>query len=286
MVAIGNPIIGILHPYEWQRPAGNTDFKVTQTAARHAARPGTPPPPMALDIGDGDPDLDPILAPHDAVVSQAFTVGSANLSLDFDSGGKKWRIVLAHSTLPHPVSVGQAVKEGQQVGRMGATGATAIHLHIQLGYLAGSTWTWVDPWIYLRQNGATEGEMLQGANPVAVHNKLGKVLGDNTRFRSSPFVKPDNILAEFDVGAEFAPHFIVDGTSALGTNRWYGAWGNVGTSKQFGYVNVNTLSSLQPIEQSGHTDAELIEAAKRASYNAATDVSAMAANTAAKYPKP
>ena len=36
----------------------------------------------------------------------------------------------------------------------------------------------------------------------------------------------------------------------------------------------------------GHSDQELIDAAKRASYNAAADVSAMAVATAAKYPKP
>jgi hypothetical protein len=55
---------------------------------------------------------------------------------------------------------------------------------------------------------------------------------------------------------------------------------------QFGYLHESTVNALLPIEQSGHSDQELIEAAKRASYNAANDVAALAVATAAKYPKP
>lgn len=206
MVAIGNPIRGPLHEYGWKRPAGNTEMVVTQTAAQHMSSAVHVAGPPALDIGDGNPDLDEILCPHAGVVSQAFSVGSANLSIDWIArDGKKWRVVLAHNTLPHPVVVGQALVEGQVVGRMGMTGATAIHLHIQLGWWNGTAWVWVDPWPYLRQNGATEeDEMLPipGANYKRIANKKASLkLGGNFRDER----KGGAVLDSFPAGTVIYP---------------------------------------------------------------------------------
>ena len=280
MVAFANPIAGLIHPKGWARPAGNNEPVVTSTFLDHVNR--VPSAGGGIDIGTGRCG-DAILAMDGGKVSLAGFLGTALVvRIDHGNGYESGYAHLATKT----VSVGQSVIRGQVIGTLGKSGASACHLHGGMK-LRGVEIDW---WPLLIQNGATEDDVLQGANPVAVHNKLGRVLGDNTRFRSSPFVKPDNILAEFDTGAEFAPHYIVDGTSALGTNRWYGAWGNVGTGKQFGYVNVNALSSLQPIEQSGHSDQDLMKAAQLASYNAANDVSAVGKTeldkAAAKYPKP
>jgi murein DD-endopeptidase MepM/ murein hydrolase activator NlpD len=283
MVAIGNPIIGPLHPKGWVRPAGNTDMVVTQTAAEHMrAYTGHPAGPPALDIGDGAPDLDSILAPHAGTVSQALTVGSANLSIDFTSGGKRWRIVLAHDTLPHLVAVGQSVSEGQVVDRMGMTGATAIHLHIQLGWWNGTAWVWVDPWLYLRQNGATEEEdvdVLKGINPVRIVNRKTNVIGDNTRFRPSPGTA-DPPLTEYPAGTLFYPDYLVQGGLANGSRGWYAGWGTTPKGAEFGYMSDTVVNPLSPIEQSGHSDDELSTAA----HAAAVDVSGAAATAAAKYP--
>lgn len=285
MTAIGNPIVGVLHPYEWKRPAGNTEMKVTQTAAQHESPLVHVAGPPALDIGDGDPDLDAILAPHDAVVAQALTVGSANLSLDYTGGGKRWRIVLAHNTLPHPVAVGQAVREGQQVGRMGMTGATAIHLHIQLGWWDGTKWVWVDPWPYLRQNGATEenSDMLQGTNPRPVDNKrvFTSTGADDLRFRSSPFVRTDNVLAMLPSGTELHPDFVVDGTKvgAAADPRWYGAWAKTAAGIEFGYASVVFCSAPEPIETAGYTQAQL-DAARASGMTAGADAVLEAAKAA------
>jgi hypothetical protein len=290
MVALGNPIIGILRPNDWVRPAGNTDMRVTQTAAQHIARGGPP----ALDIGDAAADLDPILAPHDGVVAQAFTVGSANLSIDFNSGGQKWRIVLAHNTLPHPVSLGQAVKEGQQVGRMGNTSSptmpVSIHLHIQLGHLVGSSWVWVDPWVYLRQNGALEDDQMVPIPPgkfVELANKKTSTIS-NANFRAERLLTAA-ILKLYPLGTAFVPLMQADDGSPAGgatPTRWFGGFGL--DDRGFAIYGWFHSSVLGPLVDTtpGHTDAELIEAAKRASYNAANDVSAMAVATAAKYPKP
>lgn len=164
-------------------------MRVTKTAAQHVASGGPP----ALDIGDGDIDRDEILAPRSALVAQALTTGSANLSLDFFDEGKKWRIVLAHDTLPHPVEVGAMVAEGQVVGRMGNTSSPTmpvpIHLHIQLGWWNGSAWVWVDPWIYLRQN--------QENDPMPAFKSAGSSIGSFT------FVGDHDLISPLDTKVRF-----------------------------------------------------------------------------------
>jgi len=150
MDLLASPLVGYIHPLSWIRPSGNPDFKVTRDAAGHIAAAGPP----ADDFGDRNAlDVDPVLAPHDATVGGALTIGSANLYLDFtDRFGQRCRIVLAHNRLPHPVSVGQKVTRGQRVGTVGATGATAQHLHLQYGYRVWWGWRWLDPWLYLEQH--------------------------------------------------------------------------------------------------------------------------------------
>jgi hypothetical protein len=195
------------------------------------------------------------------------------------------QIGFAHmNTIETPV--GNTGPTGTVIGHAGSSGGVACHLHMgdKPTWLKGQPIDEIDWWPLLIQNGATEDEVLQGANPVAVSNKRGSILGANTRFRSSPFVRDDNILTELAPPATIDPDYIVDGTLALGTNKWYGAWASVGTGKSFGYVNVNAVGALKPIEQSGYTAKDLVDATAKGAHTAAADVSGAAGAAAAKYP--
>lgn len=252
MLTLGNPIIGPLHPFGWVRPAGNTDMVVTQTAAQHAARidPATGlHRPMALDIGDGNPDLDAILAPHAAVVAQALTVGSANLATDFIDEGTKWRIVLAHNTLPHPVVVGQSVVEGQQVGRMGSTSSpdmpVALHLHIQLGWWNGTAYVWVDPWLYLRQNQEQDMVPIPPGKFAPLTNKQSKVvLAGGATLRADRFNNA-KALQLYAAGTAFTPLAQADdGDPSPNSTRWYGGMAGTTAGVVFGWLQEAALAPL------------------------------------------
>lgn len=249
MVAFANPVAGHIYAKGEAHPLGT--FRVTATFADHIAGNRNP----GIDIGNGKCG-DPILAMDSGIVTLAGLIGTAKVVRIKHNNG--YETAAAHLATIE-VKLGQLVIRGQRIGTLGMTGATACHDH---GGCKDPLGNEVDWWPLLIQNGAIEeGEdVLQGTNPVMVSNRRGNVLGDNTRFRSSPFVRADNVLTEYDAGAQLDPDYIVEGTSALGTNKWYGAWGNVGTGKAFGYVNVNAVSSLVPIEQSGHSDQELKDA--------------------------
>lgn len=275
MVAIGNPIRGVLHDNRWVRPPGNTDMRVTKTAAQHLLT-----GPAALDIGDGAPDLDDILAPHAGVVAEALRVGSANLSIDFLADGKKWRIVLAHNTLPHPVSLGQQVAEGQVVGRMGMTGATAIHLHMQLGYWNGTAWTWVDPWLYLKQNGATEGDDMIPIPASAYTQIVNKrtTLASNGNFRSER--KDGAVLKLYPAGTAFYPIASAsDGDKPAGSTSSTWFYGLLYDDQPAGFIGGWFHSSLigplvDAVPPGGHTDAELVAARSKGIADAAANAAA------------
>jgi len=143
-----NPLTGVIHPKSWVRPAGNTEWKVTSDAYDHTHR-ATPGPP-ALDISDGDPDSDSIMAMAAGVILET-RLSDGVVRLREASG---WVHVYAHCLLPHIVRVGQAVTAGQIIGRVSNThpsGTLAPHLHLQLGLAE----KWEDPWPLLAQNGDT-----------------------------------------------------------------------------------------------------------------------------------
>jgi hypothetical protein len=140
------------------------------------------------------------------------------------------------------VKLRQHVVRGQPIGTLGRTGARACHLHLGMKRDGVE----VDGWPLLDQN--REGEMLKGTDPVRVDNRRGFVLGDHTRFRSSPVIAAGNVLVEFAKDTEIAPDFIVDGGLANGSVKWYGTWGTTPRGLEFGYVHVSTVSDLAPIE--------------------------------------
>ena len=140
------------------------------------------------------------------------------------------------------VKLRQKVVRGQRIGTLGKTGAKAFHLHLGMKHNGIE----IDGWPLLDQN--REAEMLQGTNPVRVDNRRGLVLLDHTRFRSSPFVLPENVLVEFPHDLEIVPAFVVDGGVANGSVKWYGAWGETPRGREFGYIHLTTVGPLEPIE--------------------------------------
>lgn len=165
------PVAEPLHGPEWVRPAGNRDFRVTQDwddvdptypTVQH----------RALDLGDGDPDLDALVAPAAGVVlaegylkepwSQSSTLfgtgnyGGIMVVIKQDDG---YTSALAHMT-DTIVNAGQRVLRGQVLGRIGDTGAAkgrGSHVHWDVYRGVPKTWAEreamkVDPWPLLEQN--------------------------------------------------------------------------------------------------------------------------------------
>ena len=285
MVAFGNPCIGLITPKGVPRPAGS--FGVTSTFADHVASGRAP----GIDIGNGGCGAG-VLAMSSGVIS-LIVPGKVGSTASIDSSivrirrSDGWEVGVAHLKIGAGFALNQQIVEGVQIGTVDKIGATACHVHMGAKDPSGVE---VDAWPLLKQNGAVEDDVLQGANPVLIVNRGAAVKGDNTRFRSSPFVRPDNIVAEFDTGAAVVPDWKVEGTAVLvggvTSKSWYGFWANVGAGKQFVYASELVLTPPAPIEQSGHSDADLIKAVQTAGHNAAVDVSAAAATAATKYPKP
>lgn len=255
MPAFANPVAGTIFAKGAAHPAGT--FAVTATFADHIAGGRAP----GIDIGDGRCG-DPVLAMKPGVVSlikpgkvgSTASIDASIVRVTHDDG---WVTGYAHLTIRLGLVVGQAVAEGYELGSVNKIGATACHLHWGPKDPSGVE---VDGWPLLRQNGATEDDVLQGANPQRIVNRQTSVIANDTNFRSSPFVRPDNKLVKFAAGAQFYPDWAVEGTTVGTSNRWYGGWGNVGAGKEFGYFSEVVVAGLSPIEQSGHSDQELKDA--------------------------
>lgn len=123
--------------------------------------------------------------------------------------------------------------------------------------------------------------MLQGTNPRPVDNKKVSTTGTGVAFRSSPFVKADNVLVRLPIGTELHLDYIVDGTAvgSAADKRWYGAWATTPNGIEFGYISATVASVPQPIEQSGHTDQELADAAAAGRTGGIRDATANAGAT-------
>ena len=240
-----SPLGRYIHPKEWVRPAGNNEPEVTATFADHLAGNRNP----GLDIGTGRCG-DPLFAGADGIVSLSGLIGTAQVvRVKHPNGDESGYAHLSSRA----VALGAVVKRGQLIGALGMTGATACHLHLGLKRNGVE----IDPWPELEQNEVTD--MLKGTNPVPVYNRLGKILGDNTNFRAGPSTAEAS-LAKYAKDTEIAPNYIVDGGLALGSVKWFGCWGDTAKGREFGYIHVNTVGPLSPIEQTGHSDQELADA--------------------------
>jgi murein DD-endopeptidase MepM/ murein hydrolase activator NlpD len=248
MNGIGNPV-----KQAYIRPFGSPsiygDFRVTAPFGAIDADHKTPH--MGVDIGDGRCGSPAIAMVTGKVSYAGGTFGIVRIIWDDDPS---YEFAIAHCKLIL-VKVGDHVARGQQIASIGNTGVTACHGHLGCKHNGVE----VDIWPLLDQN--QEEGVLQGTNPRPLDNKkvstsTGSV--DGLRFRASPFVKSDNILAMLPNNTELHPDFIVDGTKvgATADPRWYGAWAATPKGREFGYVSVLFCSTPTAIESTGISQAK------------------------------
>jgi hypothetical protein len=254
----GNPVQGIILPFgaPWHPGAG---FIVTQNAVQHAAKidpiTGLHEPP-AIDIGNGKLG-DPVIACIGGTVAVLSVVGSANLIIETVVGGQRWRVVYAHDALPHPVKMAQAITPAQEVGHVGSTGATAGHLHLQIGYWDGSKWVWLDPWPLLAQNrpGETDMTIIPDAGFAAIVNRVTSIRA-GTNYRSAPRIAADTLLgvtaAQVDGWAPFAS---CSGDAFNGVAVWYaGVLAVPGTGRTIIFVHASRIVSPLTVDETTPTN--------------------------------
>jgi murein DD-endopeptidase MepM/ murein hydrolase activator NlpD len=261
----GNPVKqAFIRPYG--SPIIIGDFRVT--AAFGVIDADHPVPHEGTDIGNGK-CYEPLLAMCTGRVSYAGgPYGIVRIVWDDDPS---YEVAVAHSS--HIlVSVNQHVVRGQQIATLDRTGTTACHGHLGCKHNGVE----VDIWPLLDQN--KEEDVLQGSFISAVENRKALVRGDNTRFRSSPFIKADNILAEFDALAEFHPDFLVAGGIPVGQTsaKWYAGFMLTPKGRELGYFHESVLGPLSVIEATGFSQAQL-DAAKAAARAAGIKDAAAAA---------
>lgn len=118
----GNPVVGYIRSRGVNPSPG--EFVVTSTFAEHVASGRG----HGVDIGNGRCG-DPIFAMADGKVTLAGLVGDAKVVRIAHPAFPGYESGYAHlATIG--VKLGQIVKRGEQIGTLGATGATACHLHL------------------------------------------------------------------------------------------------------------------------------------------------------------
>jgi murein DD-endopeptidase MepM/ murein hydrolase activator NlpD len=225
MVAFSNPVVGTIYAKGAAHPAGT--FVVTATFADHVASGRAP----GIDIGNG------------ACGALVFTMGAGVISLvklgtvgatTSDKASivrvkhpNGWESGVAHLKVATGLAVGQAVGDGAVLGTCDKIGASACHVHFGVKDPNGIE---VDAWPYLRQNGATEDEMvpIPPGKFVQLANKVTKVTGAyGANFRAERLTTAP-VLKLYPVGTVFTPLMQADdGTSAGGATptRWFGGFG-------------------------------------------------------------
>jgi murein DD-endopeptidase MepM/ murein hydrolase activator NlpD len=265
----GNPVRqAVIRPYNTPSILG--DFHVTAMFGVIDA--SHPVPHEGTDIGDARCGDDALAMCTGRVSMAGGTFGIIRIVWDDDPS---YEVAIAHC-VNILVKVGDHVARGQKIASIGGAGGFPCHGHLGCKHNGVE----IDIWPLLDQN--KEEDVLQGTNPRPVENR--KVLtssgADGLRFRSSPFVKADNILTSLPNGTELHPDFIVDGTKVgvAADPKWYGAWASTPKGREFGYVSVVFCGPASPIESTGFTQAQL-DAAKLAGRKAGILAAAAAAGS-------
>jgi murein DD-endopeptidase MepM/ murein hydrolase activator NlpD len=169
-----------------------------------------------LDIDNGGPAGDPILAMRDGTVYQSFTdaaSGGANIiRIDHGDG---WTTGYAHMQSRYVVK-GDRVSKGQTIGTLGETGwATGPHLHMDTSYQNERR----DPWPMLEQN-AEEDDPLQWLNDARPYTALVE-LEEGQPLRTSPQLSNANIGTTLTAHATLDVAAVVHGDEYAGSSDWY-----------------------------------------------------------------
>lgn len=161
-----------------------------------------------------------------------------------------------HYSHMYPVLVkgGDVVAQAQQIGEIGdahdpaVTQFSGCHLHYNVLHNGAQQ----DPAGYLNMPPppppAVGGDMLQGTNPVQIHNRTCQVKGDGTRLRAAPAAGDTPILAIYGAGTTFTPDWEVTGADVGGSKTWYGGWGQTAKGLEFGYFHASVLTPPVPAE--------------------------------------
>jgi murein DD-endopeptidase MepM/ murein hydrolase activator NlpD len=233
----GNPVRGLIGPKGKPDPASG--YVVTQAFSETATQYG---PHDGLDVDNGGPAGDAILAMADGAIYQAFFDGASGgagiVRIDHGDG---WTTGYAHMDAIHVVT-GQHVTRGQHIGDLDSTGwVTGPHLH----YDVSRHNVRQDPWPFANApEPAQEGAFwvpTYGGAEFDHYDGAGLDTLAGARFRADTTTAAA-ILEEFAAGVAVVPHAIVKGQSVNGSDRWYLAWMYTDGRYRLGAFHVSTLA--------------------------------------------
>jgi hypothetical protein len=303
------PVAEPLHPKGWIRPAGNQDFRVTQDwddidpvypSVRH----------RALDLGDGNVDLDNLFAPAPGEViavgylrepwsasSNAYGTGNFGGLMVVIRQDDGYTSALAHLT-DTIVKVGQPVLRGQVLGRIGDSGAAKGRgSHVHWDVYAGVPRTWAeresmkrDPWPLLDQNQTVpdtgtvppgDTDMRFGGAEVVFSDDFPKFrLTDNANFRAD--AEKGTASASFKIfpagTAVGAFPFTVKGQALSTGDRWQPALMYVDTAYISGFFHASVVEQVNVADD---LQAALDAEKRRTATVKATAVSGLKSHSAA-----
>jgi len=230
----GNPVPGRIGPIG--KPDAASGFVVTRGFADESMPQYGPHD--GLDIDNGGPAGDPILAMADGEVYQAFfdsaSGGAGIIRIDHGDG---WTSGYAHMDSIE-VGVGRLVGLGDTIGRLDTTGwATGPHLHYDITQGAQRR----DPWPYANaylSEGAFWMHTYGGADFAVINDRMLTLAG--ARFRADTSTDAE-IITEFGAGVASQPHALVKGAAVNGDDRWYLAWMYANGKYRMGAFHRSTL---------------------------------------------
>jgi hypothetical protein len=230
----GNPVPGRVGPKG--KPDPDSGFVITQGFGDTATQYG---PHDGLDIDNGGPSGDPILAMAAGTVYQAFfdsaSGGAGIVRIDHGDG---WTTGYAHMDAIF-VAPGEIVAEGDQIGRLDSTGwVSGPHLH----YDVTRHNVREDPAPYLNAPPPSEGAFWMhtyGGADFEQHTAKHETLA-GARFRADTNTDAA-IIEEFGAGVVVQPHAVVAGQKVNGSTDWYLAWMYADGRYRMGAFHVSTL---------------------------------------------
>lgn len=263
------------------------------------------------DYGNGQLGF-PILAQHDGTISYIGWLGDKTAEFPQGMGGYCVRVEFGNGyrqaachmiDRSSPVSVGDKVSVGQQIGRLGATGnVVGGHLHNEL-LKDGVP---IDPTSFLNQGSLPIAEEaddveIKGTWIRHVHNRFGKITSD-ANLRAGVLTGDNDPIVVLPAGTPFYPNFIVGG-NAYGTapdrTEWYAGTARISSrlGYRFGYIHSSLLPrtpdragvQLDPVEMiekevikevpTGITQQQVLDAAAAGRKDGIADAAENAAKT-------
>lgn len=190
-----------------------------------------------LDIDNGGPAGDPILAIADGIVTRAlFDPASGGAGIVRIDHGGGWSSGYAHLGWIY-VSVAETVMQGQVIGLLGSTGwVTGPHLHFDISLNNVRQ----DPWPLLTQPTGNEEEPMYNPRDLIAQygQKLRTRAGVNVRAKQGTSYP---VLAVLKEGTTLIAAARVVGEPANGSIEWYEVKVELNGQVQTGYVHSSAV---------------------------------------------